>query len=398
METIQMKSFGKIIAILSLWALCFCIAIPTVSAQSVLKKAQNAANAAKEKVDEKTKQVKETSNPGTTGTATPASGTAGVGTKATGTSGSTTPADRVRAVSKSFPKETETPPQPWEIADERSLTTGHGIVDGRRLKGSVTATFKDGVLTIKGPGVMKEFATFEPRPWGAIRNEIKSVVIGDDVYNIGSHAFMGCENLTSVKMGKTLVKIGDGAFCHCSSLTELNIPKSVEKIGSGADMDTRTFDKCTSLAAINVEAGNKEFQSDKGVLYQTGQTWTLLCYPAAKKGASYKINEKTRYLWDGAFAFNPEISEVTYPAETRGIGRLTFENCTNIQSLILMGTDVKSIISRTSAQDSDVKFRPFSGVDISKLKITVPAAMFSAYTTNNYDWQGYISNIVAGNF
>ena len=391
-----MKSFGKITAVLSIWALCFCIAVPTLSAQGLLKKAQNAVNSTKEKTEEKTKPTTETGN---------ANANANTSTNAkeavspeSAKTGIVVPATNARTTLKSFPKETETPPQPWEIADEQSLTTGHGIVNGRRLKGSVTATFKDGVLTIKGPGVMKEFATFEPRPWGAIRNEIKSVVVEDDVYNIGSHAFMGCENLTSVKLGKTLVKIGDGAFCNCTSLTELNIPKTVTKIGSGTGLECRTFDKCISLTAINVEAGNTEYQSDKGVLYQIGQVWTLMCYPAAKKGTSYKINDKTRFVWDGAFAFNPEIAEVTYPDETRDLGRLAFEDCPNIQSVILMGPSVKNIMSARAVSNSEFKFCSFAGVDVSKLKITVPAAMVEAYTTKNFDWEPYKNNIAAGNF
>ena len=398
MSTLKLKSFGKMAMNVFALAVCLCMAAPSASAQLNLNKLKDAAkDKAKEKVDEKTNAV--TGNtPAATDVGTSTSTSTSTSTETTTfSSSSNEPAKR--EVRKSFSKETETPSQPWEIATEQSLTTGHGDVGygNRRVKGSVTATLVDGVLTIKGPGMMADFNDINPRPWGVVRNEIKSVVIGDDVHNIGRGAFVGCENLTSVKIGKTLLKIGGGAFANCTSLTGLTIPKSVSTIEDGPGPDCRTFDSCISLAAINVEAGSERFLSEDGVLYKKGgRTNQLVCYPAGKKGASFKIPANVDLLLEGAFSFNTELTEVTFSPLLASMGNLTFENCTNLRSIILLNPE-----RQVSIQDQSSWQSPLIGVDLSKLKVTVSAAFLEKYTLQERSgWYGYNKEITfeAGNF
>jgi hypothetical protein len=301
-----------------------------------------------------------------------------------------------REIRKSYTGETSTPPQPWEIATENSLEFGEGLLRGRDkiVKGSVTATFANGVLTIKGTGKMRIFGDGKfARPWGAIRNEITSIVIEDDVYNIGEGAFTGCENLTSVKLGNTLIEIGGGAFGSCTSLKEITIPKSVETVGRNNNYNTRTFENCTSLTAIKVEAGNENFVSDSGILYsKRGKTRVLMCYPAGKEGASFKIPDDVDQLQEGAFSFS-KLSEVTVPTgggiNAMGVPAYTFEKCANLQSLTLLDTNNVALPSLSYET-------AFAGADLKKLKIFVPAALLEKYTTDNYqNWYFFKENIYA---
>jgi len=299
-----------------------------------------------------------------------------------------------REIRKSYNGETSTPPQPWEIATENSLEFGEGLLRGRSkiVKGSVTATFANGVLTIKGTGKMRNFGDGKfARPWGAIRNEITSIVIEDDVYNIGEGAFVGCENLTSVKLGKTLIEIGGGAFGSCTSLKEITIPKSVETVGRNNNYNTRTFENCTSLTAIKVEAGNEKFVSEDGIFYSKGgKTRELICYPAGKEGASFKIPDDVEQIKEGAFSFS-KLSEVTVPRgggiNAMGVPAYTFEKCANLQSLTLLDTNNVALPSLSYET-------AFAGVNLSKLKIFVVPALLEKYTTDNYqNWYFFNKNI-----
>ena len=78
---------------------------------------------------------------------------------------------------------------------------------------------------------------------------ITSLTIGDGVKYVGTEAFSGCFSLKDVKMGKNIVDIGKQAFLSCTSLTVINIPTSVKTIGYQA------FSHCTSLTEVEIPNG-----------------------------------------------------------------------------------------------------------------------------------------------
>ena len=374
----------KKIIIRAMAAIALMLAVNiSADAQSVLQRARNAVQSATGGNSGNSSNPAETNAASSTGKA-PTSLTT-VGDRA---------ASEKREIRTSYNGETSTPPQPWEIATPNSLEFGEGLLRGRDkiVKGSVTATFENGILTVKGTGKMRNFGDGQfARPWGAIRNEITSIVIEDDVYNIGEGAFAGCENLASVKLGKTLIEIGGGTFASCTSLKEITIPKSVETVGSYNSYNMRTFENCTSLTAIKVEAGNEKFVSEAGILYsKSGKTRELLCYPAGKEGDSFRVPDDVHQVAEGAFSFS-KLAEVIIPAgggvNAMGIRAYTFERCSNLQSLVMLDTNSVALPSLSHET-------AFSGVDLSKLKISVPAALLEKYRTDNYsNWYFFANNI-----
>lgn len=86
-------------------------------------------------------------------------------------------------------------------------------------------------LTIGGSGDIEsnleyyyddEYAILES-PWYRYKNEIKKVVIGDEITYIGIGCFYGCIALEEVKFGKKLEKIDEKAFVECTSLKKLEL-------------------------------------------------------------------------------------------------------------------------------------------------------------------------------
>ena len=77
-----------------------------------------------------------------------------------------------------------------------------------------------------------------------VKENLKSVIIGNSVITIGEDSFCDCCNLTNVIMLNSIETIADYAFMCCENLTEISIPKSVKSIGIGA------FRGCVNLTEI----------------------------------------------------------------------------------------------------------------------------------------------------
>ncbi len=78
---------------------------------------------------------------------------------------------------------------------------------------------------------------------------LEQVNVSDSVKTIGAAAFYGCNQLTSIKLGNNLTEIGENAFLSCTALEKISIPESVKTIKSN------TFASCTSLKEITLNDG-----------------------------------------------------------------------------------------------------------------------------------------------
>ena len=124
---------------------------------------------------------------------------------------------------------------------------------------NLTWTLDDsGTLTISGTGAMKEYENYNQRPWVAYKNDIKKVVIREEVTTIGKHAFEDCSQLSTVELPQNgkLKKIGFNAFGYLTAgsapiITEIVIPNSVEEIAPYA------FNHCTQLAKVTFASGSQ---------------------------------------------------------------------------------------------------------------------------------------------
>ena len=266
-----------------------------------------------------------------------------------------------------------------------------------------------GLLTISGTGAMYDF-DIDNSPWEAQRGQIKRVTIGKGVTNIGSNAFCFCDSLTSVTIPESVTRIGYGAFMYCDSLTDLTIPSSaaciddyafyrcssltdvtipegVTSIGEfafdccGADKSLTSvtipesvtsigygaFKNCCSLTTIVVSAGNMNYSSQNGVLFNKDRT-KLIQYPGGKSGA-YTIPEGVTSIYSSAFSDCAKLTSVTIPESLDSIWGFTFENCSSLTS-ITVSSGNPSFISQ-------------GGVLFSKDKtklILCPAGKSGAYT------------------
>lgn len=63
---------------------------------------------------------------------------------------------------------------------------------------------------------------------------LESVEFNDNLKNIGEKAFDTCQSLKVVKLNEGLEKIGDSAFTNCTALQEIYMPETVKEIAENA--------------------------------------------------------------------------------------------------------------------------------------------------------------------
>jgi uncharacterized repeat protein (TIGR02543 family) len=106
---------------------------------------------------------------------------------------------------------------------------------GRRNVADLTAVLHNGTLTISGNGEMRDYnVNSNNAPWMNRLNDIREIIIGNDVTSIGEGAFYGCSNLTSVIIGSAVDKIGAAVFRRCSNLNIAHFlrPADMTSIGN----------------------------------------------------------------------------------------------------------------------------------------------------------------------
>ena len=157
----------------------------------------------------------------------------------------------------------------YTLVDGVLTFTGEGelteaVVDAVKEQFSIDA-YSTAVSTIRVEGNIESigndaFSSFET----AGTNFSITLIIGDSVTTIGSHAFYLIKPLTSVQFGSNLKIIGSYAFSTCSGLRSVSIPDSVTTISDHA------FHNCFSLSSIRLgesltNIGGHAFYDCRGV-------------------------------------------------------------------------------------------------------------------------------------
>ena len=184
----------------------------------------------------------------------------------------------------------------------------------------------EGTLTISGTGVMMDYGGTSDAPWLSQRDSIINATIGNSVTSIGVWAFWDYDNLTSVTIGNSVTSIGNYAFMYCDSLTSVTIPNSVTSIGYDA------FMYCDSLTSITVEAGNQNYSSDNGVLFNKNKT-ELICYPAANTRTSYTIPNSVTSIGYDTFWGCSNLTSVMISSSVTSISDEAFSDCSSLTSI-----------------------------------------------------------------
>ena len=229
----------------------------------------------------------------------------------------------------------------------------------------------DGTLTISGTGAMKEYENHSQRPWVARKNEIKKVVIAEEVTTIGKHAFADCSQLSTVELPQDgeLKKIGYNAFGYLTAgsapiITEIVIPNSVEEIAPYA------FDHCTQLATVTFAPDSHLKTIGLNAFQYTAIKEIRI--PASVEGLGVKGLE-TEPMFGGGWTFYncSNLKKVVFesPSKLNYVSNGNFSGCS--EDLIICCMDEKVIEKLTETGNMHE-----GNVDRDTIKPTYPTVTF----------------------
>ena len=248
------------------------------------------------------------------------------------------------------------------------------------LHWKVTSTFTSKTLTITGTGAMPDFdfPNGNLAPWWNyealgmnaiseidfdIKGNLKRVIIGDGVTNVGDYALFCLPAATQVTLPDSVTRIGRYGIAMCSKLTGMSIPKSVTEIGdfglAGNGLTAVTlpdglqslgrgaFDTCTSLtnttlpAAITAVPGKCFADCTKLLNVKYAGTVTAigdLAFEGCKSLTAAPIPETVTEIGASAFTGCTALTDVTLPAGVAAIPDGCFQGCTALKDMKLPGT------------------------------------------------------------
>ena len=289
---------------------------------------------------------------------------------------------------------------------------------GTPIASDVIATLKNGVLTIKGSGAMKDFTSTNNLPWsGFINNtwnQLTSVVVENGVTNIGKNAFNKVVNLSSVTISNTVTDIGENAFFQCTALSSITIPNSVTTIRQSAfsgcsnlsaivipnsvtSIGLYAFSNCSNLSSVSfgngiTNIGNYSFQNCNGLTTITiPESVTIVGYGAFQNSVGLQ-----RVYFNATNCTS--VGTKDYPAFS-GCANITTahigSNVTNIPAYAFSGCNITEIYSKATVAPA-TRANSFDGIDRKTCKLYVLTCAVANEYRSNTEWNGFSSIFAEG--
>ncbi len=267
------------------------------------------------------------------------------------------------------------------ISSFTTAATSGDFGENNCLHWEVKGSLLDGkTLTISGTGAMPDFdfPNGNLAPWWNyealgmnviseidfdIKGNLKRVIIGDGVTNVGDYALFLLPAATQVTLPESVTSIGRYGIAMCSKLTGMSIPKGVTEIGdfglAGNGLTAITlpdglqslgrgaFDTCTSLtnttlpAAITAVPGKCFADCTKLLNVKYAGTVTAigdLAFESCKSLVTAPIPETVTEIGASAFTGCTALTDVTIPVGVTAIPEDCFRGCTALADMKLPGT------------------------------------------------------------
>ena len=163
--------------------------------------------------------------------------------------------------------------------------------------------------------------------------DLKSVVIVNDLTYLGANAFDGCVKLESVEFKKSVEKIGDYAFLGCKKLTSIELPDGKISIGDGAfessGVATVKLSENTELTYMGISpfkgfknkvafdmASSALYVVENGAIYNLDKTTLVLVIPDTSK-TEFTVPASVVTIGSGAFSSLNKLKKVEFASGSK---------------------------------------------------------------------------------
>ena len=201
-----------------------------------------------------------------------------------------------------------------DLSDADIVTNPYEYYEGYCTKDSVLDNYSfsglNKLISIKLPKSLKETnQAFNECKY------LKSVVLPDNIQNLGFETFARCSNLENVEFKKCKA-IGDHAF-ERSSIKQLTLPAGLESIGENA------FKDCASLASITLSDGLKEIK--------------MQAFENCRSLKSIAIPNGVETIEPRTFAECKSLKSISLPPSLKRIEETGILHCDSLESISLPG-------------------------------------------------------------
>ena len=172
---------------------------------------------------------------------------------------------------------------------------------------------------------------------------LEEVIMGNEIREIGAHAFETCIRLNGIKWPESLETIGDYAFYQCEELgPELRLPDSVVSIGAYA------FSGCHNLETVRLSDTVEEI----------GES----CFLYDDKLTEIRLPEQLKKIPDSAFA-GTSLKTVRIPDTVKSVGELAFSE--SRLEYIMLPASVEYIADRAFYSCGQLRWIEFLNDEVS---------------------------------
>ena len=181
-------------------------------------------------------------------------------------------------------------------------------------------------------------------------SNLASVSLPNGLRDIECAAFLDCGNLETINLPEGLTTIGLQAFFNCWKLTSVTFPTTFTTLGLEAlsqtgltsvnitsgitKIDRSPFVDCYNMTEITVDAENKNYVAENGVLYNKDKT-ILIQYPCGKTGSQFVVPDGVTHIERYAIAYSSNLKNVALPNSVTKIDFAAFFDDNNLETLTL---------------------------------------------------------------
>ncbi len=170
-------------------------------------------------------------------------------------------------------------------------------------------------------------------------NNLKSLVIPENVYSIKPYTFIGCNGLTDVEFHSGITNIGTYAFAECSNILEVTLPNSLTAIGENA------FDKTVVIFGYSDSVSEEYANQNGNAFYSRNNIVNDLISWEYNRGTLYikgmdktpNYNLFTSTPW---YKIKDHIKSIEIDERITSVGTYSFYG---FENLIAIATDNKNL-------------------------------------------------------
>ena len=169
-----------------------------------------------------------------------------------------------------------------------------------------------GVLTLTGSGAIPDYSSYNT-PWNSFKSNIKEIVIGKGITDVGTYAFYGCSAAEKITVPEGVKYLRDYAFSYCRKIKEISLPSTLSAIYFNA------FEWCEALESITIPDGIDIIHN--------------YVFRGCSSLKTVVLPESVVQLAQGSFAHCIKLESINIPSKVKIIGPQAFFCCESLKTL-----------------------------------------------------------------